>query len=84
MTRDYTDFMNMTPNDLAMYAYEHADGNELIRALADLLDAVVKECNEWEDRASELRVQVEELEDARNEWQGIAEQLNGVVKGLNR
>ncbi len=84
MTRDYTDFMNMTPNDLAMYAYEHADGNELIMALADLLDAVVKECNEWEDRASELRVQVEELEDARNEWQGIAEQLNGVVKGLNR
>ena len=84
MTRDYTDFMNMTPNDLAMYAYEHADGNELILALADLLDAVVQECNEWEDRASELRVQVEELEDARNEWQGIAEQLNGVVKGLNR
>ena len=84
MTRDYTDFMNMTPNDLAMYAYEHADGNELIMALADLLDAVVKECNEWEDRASELRVQVQELEDARNEWQGIAEQLNGVVKGLNR
>ena len=76
--------MNMTPNDLAMYAYEHADGNELIMALADLLDAVVKECNEWEDRASELRVQVEELEDARNEWQGIAEQLNGVVKGLHR
>ena len=84
MTRDYTDFMNMTPNDLAMYAYEHADGNELIMALADLLDAVVKECNEWEDRASELRVQVEELEDARNEWQGIAEQLNGVVKELHR
>ena len=84
MTRDYTDFMNMTPNDLAMYAYEHADGNELIMALADLLDAVVKECNEWEDRASELRVQVQELEDARDEWQGIAEQLNGVVKGLNR
>ena len=84
MTRDYTDFMNMTPNDLAMYAYEHADGNELIMALADLLDAVVKECNEWEDRASELTVQVQELEDARDEWQGIAEQLNGVVKGLNR
>ena len=84
MTRDYTDFMNMTPNDLAMYAYEHADGNELIMALADLLDAVVQECNELEDRNSELTVQVQELEDARNEWQGIAEQLNGVVKGLNR
>ena len=84
MTRDYTDFMNMTPNDLAMYAYEHADGNELIMALADLLDAVVQECNELEDRNSELTVQVQELEDARNEWQGIAEQLNGVVKELHR
>ena len=84
MTRDYTDFMNMTPNDLAMYAYEHADGNELILALADLLDAVVQECNELEDRNSELTVQVQELEDARDEWQGIAEQLNGVVKELHR
>ena len=84
MTRDYTDFMNMTPNDLAMYAYEHADGNELIMALADLLDAAVQECNEWEDRANELTVQVQELEDARDEWQGIAEQLNGVVKELRR
>lgn len=84
MTRDYTDFMNMTPNDLAMYAYEHADGNELIMALADLLDAVVQECNELEDRNSELTVQVQELEDARDEWQGIAEQLNGVVKELHR
>ena len=84
MTRDYTDFMNMTPNDLAQYAYEHANGNDLIMALADKLADVTQECNEWEDRVSELRVQVEELEDARDEWQGIAEQLNGVVKGLNR
>jgi chromosome segregation ATPase len=84
MTRDYTDFMNMTPNDLAQYARENASGNDLVQALADMLDAIVEECNGWEDRASELRVQVEELEDARNEWQGIAEQLNGVVKGLNR
>ena len=82
--RDYTDFMNMTPNDLAQYARENASGNDLVQALADMLDAIVEECNGWEDRASELRVQVEELEDARNEWQGIAEQLNGVVKGLNR
>jgi chromosome segregation ATPase len=84
MTRDYTDFMNMTPNDLAQYARENASGNDLVQALADMLDAIVEECSGWEDRASELRVQVEELEDARNEWQGIAEQLNGVVKGLNR
>ena len=84
MTRDYTDFMNMTPNDLAQYARENASGNDLVQALADMLDAIVEECNGWEDRASELRVQVQELEDARNEWQGIAEQLNGVVKGLNR
>ena len=82
--RDYTDFMNMTPNDLAQYARENASGNDLVQALADMLDAIVEECNGWEDRASELRVQVEELEDARNEWQGIAEHLNGVVKGLNR
>lgn len=84
MTRDYTDFMNMTPNDLAQYARENANGSDLIQALADLLDAVTEECNGWEDRANELTVQVQELEDARDEWQGIAEQLNGVVKELHR
>lgn len=82
--RDYTDFMNMTPNDLAQYAREHANGNEMVQALADLLDAVTEECNQLEDRNSELTVQVEELEAARDEWQGLAEQLNGVVKEWNR
>ena len=82
--RDYTDFMNMTPNDLAQYAREHADGSDLVQALADLLDAVTGECNLLEDRNSELTVQVEELEAARDEWQGLAEQLNGVVKEWNR
>ena len=84
MIRDYTDMMHMTPNDLAQYARENANGSDLIQALADLLDAVTEECNGWEDRASELTVQVQELEDARDEWQGIAEQLNGVVKELHR
>ena len=82
--RDYTDFMNMTPNDLAQYAREHADGNDLVQALADLLDAVTEECSQLEDRNNELTIQVGELESARDEWQGIAEQLNGVVKEWNR
>ena len=82
--RDYTDFLNMTPNDLAQYAREHADGSDLVQALADLLDAVTEDCNYLEDRNSELTVQVEELEAARDEWQGLAEQLNGVVKEWNR
>jgi len=84
MTRDYTDFMNMTANDLAQYAREHADGNDLVNALADLLDAIVKECNHLEDCNGDLRVQVQELEYSRDEWQGLAEQLNGVVKEWNR
>ena len=84
MIRDYTDFMNMTPNDLAQYARENANGSDLIQALADLLDAVTEECNMLEDRNSELSVQVQELEDARDEWQGLAEQLNGVVKEMYR
>jgi len=82
--RDYTDFMNMTANDLAQYAREHADGNDLVNALADLLDAIVKECNQLEDCNGDLRVQVQELEYSRDEWQGLAEQLNGVVKEWNR
>ena len=84
MMRDYTDMMHMTPNDLAQYARENANGSDLIQALADLLDAVTEECNELEDRNSELSVQVQELEDARDEWQGLAEQLNGVVKEMYR
>lgn len=84
MMRDYTDMMHMTPNDLAQYARENANGSDLIQALADLLDAVTEECNTLEDRNSELSVQVQELEDARDEWQGLAEQLNGVVKEMYR
>jgi hypothetical protein len=84
MMRDYTDMMNMTPNDLAQYAREHADGSDLVQALADLLDAVTGECSLLEDRNSELTLQVDELEHARDEWQGLAEQLNGVVKQWNR
>ena len=84
MTHDYTDFMHMTPNDLAQYARENANGSDLIQALADLLDAVTEECNTLEDRNSELSVQVQELEYARDEWQGLAEQLNGVVKEMYR
>ena len=84
MMRDYTDMMHMTPNDLAQYARENANGSDLIQALANLLDAVTEECNTLEDRNSELSVQVQELEDARDEWQGLAEQLNGVVKEMYR
>jgi len=64
----------------------------LIRALADRLeehldavadyDAVNDALMEANQRAEDLEEQVLELERARNEWQAIAEALNGRVKEL--
>lgn len=40
MTRDYTDYMNMTPTELAALAAEVAAGNAIILALAHQLEAL--------------------------------------------
>ena len=78
MMRDYTDFMNMTPNDLAQYARENANGSDLIQALADLLDAVVQECNTLEDRNSELADAERRVEGWREETMAVQRQLDQV------
>lgn len=82
MTRDYTDFMSMTAGDLAQYARENAVNRDLIRAMADMLCAVAVEASLFEDRISELRAEIGELENARDEWQDLAERLNARVKEL--
>jgi chromosome segregation ATPase len=94
MTHDYT-YLNQLPvQDLIERArtpqlinYEH-----LLRALADRLeehleavadyDAVNEALMDANQRAEALEEQVSELERARNEWQSIAEALNGRVKEL--
>ncbi len=80
MMRDYTDFMNMTPNDLAQYARENANGSDLIQALADLLDAVVQECNVLEERVHELADAERRADAWRDEAQAIQRQLD-MVRG---
>lgn len=80
MMRDYTDFMNMTPNDLAQYARENANGSDLIQALADLLDAVVQECNALEERAHDLADAERRADMWRDEAQAIQRQLD-MVRG---
>ena len=74
--------MNMTPGDLAQYARENAVNRDLIRAMADMLCAVAVEASLFEDRVSELRAEIGELENARDEWQDLAERLNARVKEL--
>lgn len=80
MTRDYTDFMNMTANDLAQYARENANGNDLLDALADMLDATVEECNQLEDRVNELADAERRAESWREEAMAIQRQLD-MVRG---
>ena len=82
--RDYTDFMNMTANDLAQYAREHADGNDLVNALADMIAALVEENDELSTVAVDLKADLDDAINARDEWKGLEEQLNGVVKEWNR
>ena len=80
MMRDYTDMMHMTPNDLAQYARENANGSDLIQALADLLDAVVQECNALEERVHELADAARRADAWREEAQAIQRQLD-MVRG---
>lgn len=84
MIRDYTDFMNMTANDLAQFAREHLPSNDLLDALADMIDAILEENDELSTAACDLKADVEELSRARDEWQSLAESLNAAIKSMHR
>ena len=84
MTRDYTDFMNMTGEDLARYAYEHANGNELIMALADKLADLDALINLLERDTAGLQSDLEDAERRADSWrdeaQAVQRQLD-MVRG---
>lgn len=84
MTRDYTDFMNMTGENLARYAYEHANGNELIMALADQLADLDALINQLESANVELQSDLEDAERRADSWrdeaQAVQRQLD-MVRG---
>ena len=84
MTRDYTDFMNMTGEKLARYAYEHAHGNELIMALADKLADLDALINLLERDTADLQSDLADAERRADSWreeaQAIQRQLD-MVRG---
>lgn len=86
--RDYTDMMNMPPAELARHALECAKVGILSIALVEALAMQLKDtdelCEKLHQTNAELQVDLDEALDARDEWQGLAEQLNGVVKEWNR
>ena len=89
MTHDYTYLNQLGVVDLLDRAHRgNWTGPEahMIRALAERLeehlDAVNDALMDANQRAEALEEQILELERARNEWQSIAEALNGRVKEL--
>ena len=84
MTRDYTDFINMTGENLARYAYEHANGNELIMALADQLADLDALINQLESANAGLQSDLEDAERRADSWrdeaQAVQRQLD-MVRG---
>ena len=62
--RDYTDLMNMTPEELVTYALERA-GNDLVLALAHQLATEAAEAVQ----AARLREELEEAEQRVTMWQ---------------
>jgi chromosome segregation ATPase len=95
MTHDYTYLNQLNTADLMSRAFRDSwTGPEahMIRALAERLeehldavadyDAVNDALMDANQRAEALAEEVSELERARNEWQSIAEALNGRVKEL--
>ena len=84
MTRDYTDFMNMTGENLAKYAYEHANGNELIMALAAQLADLDALINQLESANAGLQSDLEDAERRADSWrdeaQAVQRQLD-MVRG---
>ena len=86
--RDYTDMMNMPPAELVRHALECAKVGILSIALVEALAVQLKNtdelCEKLHHENAGLQVDLDEAIDARDEWHGIAEQLNGVVKEWNR
>jgi hypothetical protein len=67
--RDYTDLMNISPEELAQYAREYVKlgilSSVIIEALADQLDAEAAEATQ----AARLREELEETEQRATMWQ---------------
>ena len=86
--RDYTDMMNMPPAELVRHALERAKVGIISIALVEALAVQLRDtdelCEKLHQTNAELQVDLDEALDARDEWQGLAEQLNGVVKEWNR
>ena len=86
--RDYTDMMNLAPAELVRHALECAKVGMLSIALVEALAVQLRDtdelCEKLHQTNAELQVDLDEALDARDEWQGLAEQLNGVVKEWNR
>ena len=86
--RDYTDLMNLAPAELVRHALECAKVGVLSIALVEALAVQLRDtdelCEKLHQTNAELQVDLDEALDARDEWQGLAEQLNGVVKEWNR
>ena len=84
MTRDYTDFMNMTGEKLAKYTYEHANGNELIMALADQLADLSALMDALETANASLQSDLQDAERRADSWrdeaQAVQRQLD-LVRG---
>jgi hypothetical protein len=80
--------MNMPPAELVSHALECAKVGVLSIALVEALAVQLKDtdemCEKLHQTNAELQVDLDEALDARDEWQGLAEQLNGVVKEWNR
>ena len=92
-TTDYTYLMQLPVQDLLLRARDMTGIHEhVIRALADRLEEHLDAVSDYDRlndelmdanrRAEALEEEVRELERARNEWQSIAESLNGRVKEL--
>ena len=76
MTRDYTDFMNMTPEELAAYALERASNNDLLLAMAHQLQG----CADAYDVNDRLTA---ELADAERRADGWREEAQAVQRQLD-
>jgi glycosyltransferase involved in cell wall biosynthesis len=72
------------PDELPRFLDALADGNDLVNALADMIAALVEENDELSTVAVDLKADLDDAINARDEWKGLAEQLNGVVKEWNR
>ena len=86
--RDYTDMMNLAPTELVAHAFECAKVGIISIALVEALAVQLRDtdelCEKLHQTNAGLQVDLDEALDARDEWQGLAEQLNGVVKEWNR